>query len=202
MHEMTHLDMSSEEHVEVAAPIEPEAKKRVFKAAIESFSLQGRAGSRIDEIVKESKVNVRMIYHYFGSKDGLYDEVLKAVCLNRSDFLRQAKSQAATWGLKDLSSALMAWSIKESAFRKILDWESCSDWRWCAMAVESQIEAPTELAPEGCEEGWISRLRLYHQLLSPLTRLDQNDLSGTLKLSIDEELKMLLATATNRNDTV
>lgn len=199
---MTQVEMSTEEHIEVAAPIEPEAKKRVFKAAIESFSLQGRAGSRIDEIVKDSKVNVRMIYHYFGSKDGLYDEVLKFVCQQRADCLRKAKEQSSTWTSEDLAAALMDWSIKETAYRRILDWESCSDWRWCALAVDSQIEAPDDLAPKGDEEGWIARLRLIQQIISPLTRLSGNELSAGLNLSIKSELQTVISIASHRNDTV
>lgn len=199
---MTQVKMSTEEHIEVAAAIEPEARKRVFTAAIESFSLQGRAGSRIDEIVKESRVNVRMIYHYFGSKDGLYDEVLKAVCLNRADFLRAAKSKSKSWGLEDLSRALLEWCIKESAYRRILDWESCSEWKWCSQAVDSQVEAPADLAPEGFEQTWIARLRLYHQIASPLSRTAFSELSEGVEQSMQEELKTILASASHRNDTV
>lgn len=199
---MTQVEMSTEEHIEVAAVIEPEAKKRVFKAAIESFSLQGRAGSRIDEIVKESRVNVRMIYHYFGSKDGLYDEVLKAVCLNRSAFLREAKAAASSWNAEELGRALLDWSIKESAFRRILDWESCSDWRWCAMAVDSQVEAPADLAPKGLDQQWILRLRFYQQIVSPLARGPFAELSEGVNQSLQEEVKTILASASHRNDTV
>ena len=199
---MTQVEMSTEEHVEVAAAIEPEAKKRVFKAAIESFSQQGRAGSRIDEIVKESRVNVRMIYHYFGSKDGLYDEVLKAVCLNRSAFLRKAKASAPSWGPEELAKALLDWSMQESAYRRILDWESCSDWRWCSMAVDSQIEAPADLAPEGLPEHWIARIRFYQQIVSPLSRDPFAELSSEANWSMQEELNKILTAASYRNDTV
>lgn len=199
---MTQLEMSHEEPKEVAVAIEPEAKKRVFRAAIESFSLQGRAGSRIDEIVKESRVNVRMIYHYFGSKDGLYDEVLKSVCQNRSEFLLKAKRESSSWGLAELSQALLNWSIKESAFRRILDWESCSDWRWCSLAVDSQIEAPDELAPKGLEEKWKERLRFYQQIISPLSLSHFSELSGGAEWSMQGELQTILDTTARRNDTV
>jgi len=35
-----------------------------------------RHGTRVQAIVKRSRVNERMIYHHFGSKDGLYRAVL------------------------------------------------------------------------------------------------------------------------------
>lgn len=36
-----------------------------------------RAGARVDRIAKAAKVNKRMLYHYFGSKDGVYRAVLQ-----------------------------------------------------------------------------------------------------------------------------
>jgi len=35
------------------------------------------AGARVDRIAKVAKVNKRMLYHYFGSKDGMYLAVLQ-----------------------------------------------------------------------------------------------------------------------------
>jgi AcrR family transcriptional regulator len=46
-------------------------------AAMKEFSSKGFSGARIDKIVNRSKCNVRMIYYYFGSKEGLYRAVLE-----------------------------------------------------------------------------------------------------------------------------
>jgi TetR/AcrR family transcriptional regulator len=36
------------------------------------------AGARVNEIAAKAEVNKRMLYHYFGSKEGLYEAVLQA----------------------------------------------------------------------------------------------------------------------------
>lgn len=45
-------------------------------AATEVFAELGYAGARVDEIAERADVNKRMIYDYFGDKQGLYREVL------------------------------------------------------------------------------------------------------------------------------
>ncbi|QAY75036.1 TetR/AcrR family transcriptional regulator [Agromyces protaetiae] len=48
-------------------------RKRLIDAAIQEFSAYGIAGARVDRIAAASKSNKAQIYHYFGSKDGLFD---------------------------------------------------------------------------------------------------------------------------------
>ena len=45
-------------------------------AAREEFCERGLDGARIDRIADLAEVNKRMLYHYFGNKDGLYTAVL------------------------------------------------------------------------------------------------------------------------------
>ena len=54
-----------------------DARQRILKAAEEIFAARGIEGARVDEIASKAKINKRMIYHYFGSKEGLYTEVLR-----------------------------------------------------------------------------------------------------------------------------
>ncbi len=54
-------------------------RRRLLEAAVELFAKKGRDGTSVDEICKASGVNCRMIYHYFGSKNGLYMAMLKRV---------------------------------------------------------------------------------------------------------------------------
>jgi AcrR family transcriptional regulator len=57
---------------------DPEAtRKRILKAAKEEFAKRGLAGARVDTIATRAKANKGMIYHYFGSKDGLFQAVLE-----------------------------------------------------------------------------------------------------------------------------
>jgi AcrR family transcriptional regulator len=50
----------------------------ILGAATVEFSAKGLDGARVDEIARRSGVNKRMIYHYFGDKEGLYLAVLEA----------------------------------------------------------------------------------------------------------------------------
>ncbi len=68
-----------------AAAAAPPARQRdplatraaLLAAATEEFARHGYAGARIDRLVKRAGTSVRMVYHYFGSKTGLYISVLE-----------------------------------------------------------------------------------------------------------------------------
>jgi AcrR family transcriptional regulator len=49
-----------------------------MKVALTEFSRHGLEGSRIDRIADQTHTSKRMIYYYFGSKEGLYQQVLVA----------------------------------------------------------------------------------------------------------------------------
>jgi AcrR family transcriptional regulator len=54
-------------------------RQRILQAAIREFSAAGYSGARVDAICKRARSNPRMLYHYFGDKDGLYVAVLEHV---------------------------------------------------------------------------------------------------------------------------
>jgi len=54
-----------------------QTRKRILEAATIEFASKGLGGARVDEIALRSRANKRMIYHYFGSKQGLYIAVLE-----------------------------------------------------------------------------------------------------------------------------
>src|SRR5262245_28773044 len=57
---------------------DPEATKRdILEVATADFARNGLSGSRIDEIAERTRTSKRMIYYYFGGKDGLYLAVLE-----------------------------------------------------------------------------------------------------------------------------
>ena len=57
---------------------DPEQTKRdIIAVATEEFAGKGLAGARIDEIAARTRTSKRMIYYYFGSKEGLYVAVLE-----------------------------------------------------------------------------------------------------------------------------
>ncbi len=49
----------------------------ILEVATREFSEKGLAGARIDDIAEAMRTSKRMIYYYFGSKEGLYVAVLE-----------------------------------------------------------------------------------------------------------------------------
>jgi Transcriptional regulator len=56
-----------------------QTRDRVLRAGIAEFCRHGYIGARIDKIAIRAGCNMRMIYHYFGSKEKLYVAVLERV---------------------------------------------------------------------------------------------------------------------------
>src|SRR5690606_29584222 len=53
------------------------AKRNIIEVASAEFALNGLSGARIDEIADRTRFSKRMIYYYFGDKEGLYLTVLE-----------------------------------------------------------------------------------------------------------------------------
>lgn len=56
-----------------------ETQERLLQAATEEFCERGYDGARMERIVGSAECNIRMAYHYFGDKEGLYLAVLERV---------------------------------------------------------------------------------------------------------------------------
>jgi TetR/AcrR family transcriptional regulator len=57
---------------------DPEATKaRIIAAAVREFSAKGISGARVEAIAARARVNKRMLYYYFESKEGLFREILR-----------------------------------------------------------------------------------------------------------------------------
>ena len=56
-----------------------ETKRNILEVATAEFSAMGLAGARVDSIAERTNTTKRMLYYYFGSKEGLYEAVLDKV---------------------------------------------------------------------------------------------------------------------------
>jgi AcrR family transcriptional regulator len=75
---------------------DPEGTKRnIIEVATQEFAENGLSGARIDEIAAKTKSSKRMIYYYFGDKDGLYLKVLE-------EAYSRVRATEATLDLQDL----------------------------------------------------------------------------------------------------
>ena len=52
------------------------SRRRLLAAAAAEFVAHGIAGARVDRIAADAQANKRLIYDYFGDKNGLFDAVL------------------------------------------------------------------------------------------------------------------------------
>lgn len=72
-HEAFHSPQSRRQRVN-----DPEGTKRnIVEIATEEFAGKGFSGARVDDIAARTKTSKRMIYYYFGGKEGLYIAVLE-----------------------------------------------------------------------------------------------------------------------------
>jgi AcrR family transcriptional regulator len=80
---------------------DPEGRQRdILEIASEEFALNGLAGARIDEIAARTRSSKRMIYYYFGDKEGLYLRALE----NAYRRVREGEAQLDTEGLPPLQA--------------------------------------------------------------------------------------------------
>jgi AcrR family transcriptional regulator len=77
----------------------------ILDVATKEFAEKGLSGGRIDEIAAATKTSKRMIYYYFGSKEGLYVAVLE-------EAYRRMRAIEAELHLEDL--------LPEDALRKLV----------------------------------------------------------------------------------
>jgi len=106
-------------------------KEKLLKVAIDLFSEKGYDGATVDEVVNTAGVNKRMLYHYFGSKESIYREVLKEV------FTRLEKVELATIHpeepientLEKLVRAYFNFLVTNPDFVSLLLWENLAKGR-------------------------------------------------------------------------
>jgi AcrR family transcriptional regulator len=75
-------------------------KQNIIEIASEEFALSGLAGARIDEIAARTRCSKRMIYYYFGDKEGLYLSALE----NEYRLVREGESKLDIDGLSPLDA--------------------------------------------------------------------------------------------------
>ena len=75
-------------------------KQNIVEIATEEFALNGLAGARIDEIAARTRFSKRMIYYYFGGKEGLYLSVLE----NAYRLVREGEAKLDVGGLPPIEA--------------------------------------------------------------------------------------------------
>jgi AcrR family transcriptional regulator len=73
-----------------------ESRAILLAAAAGQFARYGPRGTRVQDIVHAAGINERMIYHHFGSKDGLYAEVMREQRTRLGEAWQPALEKAVT----------------------------------------------------------------------------------------------------------
>lgn len=77
-------------------PQNPDDTRRdILETASREFAMNGLSGARVDEIAARTKSSKRMIYYYFGDKEGLYLRALE----NAYRTVREGEDELDTEGL-------------------------------------------------------------------------------------------------------
>lgn len=86
---------------------DPDAvKEDILAVATDEFAAHGLSGANINEIAEKTSTSKRMIYYYFGDKEGLYCRVLERVYAS----LRQSEDKLNVEGLDPV--AALRWLVE------------------------------------------------------------------------------------------
>jgi AcrR family transcriptional regulator len=98
----------------------------ILRAATQEITAKGLTGARVDTIAKRSRVNKRMIYHYFGDKDGLYLAVLEETYtgIRTAEFGLHLADRDPVEGMRELVEFTWNYFIKHPEFLSLLATEN------------------------------------------------------------------------------
>jgi AcrR family transcriptional regulator len=104
-------------------------RARILSAALKEFAAHGFAGARVDAIARRAAINKRMLYHYFGDKEGLFKAVLRRKISERQAWAENLSGDPAEslpfWfeaACKDVDWVrLLEWEALQSTDKKLID---------------------------------------------------------------------------------
>ena len=94
-------------------------RERILAAALREFSARGLAGARVDRIAQRARINKRMLYHYFGNKDGLFREIMRRKLAERAAWASAAPD--------DPGETLTHWfrlACEDIDWVRLIEWEA------------------------------------------------------------------------------
>lgn len=155
-------------------------RENILDVALKEFSERGFSGARVDEIASKTKTSKRMLYYYFGDKEGLYRAVLRAAYVN----IRQAEqkldlsSLAPDQALRKLVRFTMEHHSSHPAYVRLIMIENIHHGRYMAQLDDivdmnaGAIEVLEKIYADGCEQGLFRKgvaLIDVHWLISALS---------------------------------
>ena len=83
-----------------------QTRRRLLEAASAQMALTGAGGVRVDTLAAKAGINKRMIYHYFGSKEGVCAGALELQLRYLESFAAQQRSEGLVGRIRPLRSLL------------------------------------------------------------------------------------------------
>jgi AcrR family transcriptional regulator len=98
----------------------------ILEAAVQEFSQKGYEGARVDAIARRARINKRMLYHYFGGKEGLYLAVLEGryAGIRSAEQLLDLTHREPVEGMRNLISFTWTYFLEHPEFLAILATEN------------------------------------------------------------------------------
>jgi AcrR family transcriptional regulator len=98
----------------------------ILKGATEEFTAKGLNGARVDRIAERASVNKRMIYHYFGDKEGLYLAVLEDTyaAIRTAEIGLNLKDRDPVDGMRELVQFTWNYFLQHPEFLSLLATEN------------------------------------------------------------------------------
>ena len=154
-------------------------KQNILNAAIKEFSDKGLAGARIDTIAADAGCNKGMIYQYYGSKEALYECVIKYEYESLSKVEADIVSNE-NMNYMDMISVIIDryfdFLFEHPDFVKIIMWENLNEARTMKniKTVEGYkapiLEAVEKMVRQGREDGVFSEnVRTRHVIFALVT---------------------------------
>jgi len=106
-------------------------RRRILQAAIRLFAKHGFHAVSVDQIVGQARVNKRMVYHYFGSKDALFEAALSEVYkrIEETEFHAVERGRSPREKLSRLLESYFEFLDEEPEFTRLLQWENLEKGR-------------------------------------------------------------------------
>ena len=106
-------------------------RRRILQAAIRLFASHGFHAVSVDQIVGKARVNKRMVYHYFGSKDALFEAALSEVYkrIEEIEFHAVERGRSPREKLSRLLESYFEFLDREPEFTRLLQWENLEKGR-------------------------------------------------------------------------
>ena len=114
---------------EIRSSRSEQTRARILSAAEKIFAEKGLDGARVDEIADAAKTNKRMLYEYYGSKEGLYGEVLRRVYQRLGDCERffttdEFTGTSVIGAIRPLVDAYLNFVRSDEIYVRMVMWEN------------------------------------------------------------------------------